>query len=88
MLRKMIIVGAATAIVTSAAIAQNLAALSCGQLWYERNAIYAQFGYCFQTEQAINTFGRGCNPPYGRLPGWAEARVAAIQAWERRKGCS
>jgi hypothetical protein len=69
------------------AMAQNLANLSCGQLWYERNAVYAMFGYCFKTDQAIRTFGQGCYPPYGRLPGWAEARVAEIQAWERRKGC-
>jgi hypothetical protein len=80
---------AALALLTSAqsAMAQSLADLSCGQLWYERNAVYAQFGYCFKTDQAIRTFGRGCVPPYGRMPNWAESRVAEIQAWERRKGC-
>jgi hypothetical protein len=57
-------------IVSGSAIAQNFPALSCGQLWYERNSIYSQFGYCFQTDQAIGAFGRGCFPPYGRLPTW------------------
>jgi hypothetical protein len=35
-------------IVGGAAIAQNLPALSCGQLWYERNSIYSQFSCAFQ----------------------------------------
>ena len=48
--------------------AQGYRGLSCGQLWYERNAIFAQYGYCFKTDQAINAFGRACFPPYGRLP--------------------
>jgi hypothetical protein len=69
------------------ATAQGYANLSCGQLWYERNAIFAQYGYCFKTSQAINAFGRGCFPPYGRLPPSAQARVDAITSWERRRGC-
>ena len=62
--------------------------LSCGQLWYERNAIFAQYGYCFKTQQAINTFGRRCYPPYGNLPASAQRRVNEITAWEQRKGCN
>jgi hypothetical protein len=68
--------------------AQGYANLSCGQLWYERNAIFAQYGYCFKTPQAINAFGRACFPPYGRLPPSAQARVDEIILWERRRGCS
>ena len=64
------------------ASAQGYANLSCGQLWYERNAIYAQYGHCFQTAQAISAFGRACFPPYGRLPPSAQARVNAIISWE------
>lgn len=71
---------------SSAAIAYS--SLSCGQLWYERNAIFAEYGYCFQTQQAINTFGRRCFPPYGRLPPSAQQRVNEIIYWERRKGCT
>src|SRR5947209_17261208 len=89
MRRKITGIAATLVVITGqSAMAQNLANLSCRQLWYERNAIYAQFGYCFKTEQAIRTFGRGCSPPFGQLPGWARARVADIQAWENRKGCS
>jgi hypothetical protein len=83
------VAAALLAVVTAqSALAQDLDNLSCGQLWYERNAVYAQFGYCFKTDQAIRTFGRGCYPPYGKLPGWAQTRVSDIQAWERRKACS
>jgi hypothetical protein len=81
-------VAGAAAFGSTIASAQGLASLSCGQLWYERNAIYARHGYCFRTPQALATFGRGCRPPYGRLPPRAAERVNRIVAWERRKGCS
>jgi hypothetical protein len=68
--------------------AQDYGGLSCGQLWYERNAIFAKYGHCFKTEQAINAFGRACFPPYGRLPPHAQSTVNEIIAWERRKGCT
>ena len=60
---------------------------SCGQLWYERNEIYARNGYCFKTARARAAFGPGCFPPYGRLSGWEKRRVADIQAEERYMGC-
>lgn len=63
------------------------AQLSCDQLWYERNAIYARHGYCFKKSRAIATFGRGCKPPYGQLPGNLQNVVRDIQAWEKRRGC-
>jgi YARHG domain len=68
--------------------AQNYGSLSCGQLWYERNAIFAEYGYCFKTDQAISAFGPGCFPPYGRLPPHAQSQVNEIVAWERRKRCT
>jgi hypothetical protein len=68
--------------------AQGYRELSCGQLWYERNSIFAEYGYCFKTPQAINTFGRGCFPPYGRMPPRAQRTVNEIMHWERRKGCT
>jgi hypothetical protein len=61
--------------------------MSCDQLWYARNRIYARNGYCFQTERARAVFGPGCFPPYGQLSGWAASRVQEIQMWERRQGC-
>lgn len=68
--------------------AQDFASQSCGQLWHARNAVFAEFGYCFKTPQAISAFGRGCFPPFGKLPASAQARVDNIISWERRKGCS
>lgn len=69
------------------AVAQSYRNMNCGQLWYERNAIYASKGHCFQTERAIRVFGRACFPPYGRLNRAEQREVDAIVAWERRKGC-
>ena len=62
-------------------------AQSCGDLWYRRNAIYAEAGYCFQTARARSVFGPGCFPPYGRLTPSQQARVNAIQAQEDYRGC-
>lgn len=69
------------------AAAQDAGDMSCDQLWYARNAIYARKGYCFQTDRARATFGPGCFPPFGRLNPWEQNRVMELQAWERRNGC-
>lgn len=60
---------------------------SCEDLWYERNAIYADKGYCFETQRARQTFGRGCFPPYGQLSPHEKRRVERIQRLESRLGC-
>lgn len=67
--------------------AQNPAAMSCSELWYARNAIYARKGYCFKTDRARAVFGPGCFPPYGALNQWEQRRVNELQYWERVKGC-
>ena len=61
--------------------------MSCYELWYARNAIFARNGYCFKTRRGIRTFGRRCYPPYGDLDGWEKDEVDTIKYWERRKGC-
>ena len=71
----------------AAAVAQDAADMSCDELWYARNAIYARNGYCFQTPRARDAFGAGCFPPYGELHGWEKHRVTELQMWERRNGC-
>lgn len=79
-------VGAAFVFTTHAqALAQR--GQSCESLWYQRNAIYAANGYCFNTARAINTFGRGCFPPYGRLSRSEQRQVARLQAMSNRRGC-
>jgi hypothetical protein len=83
-----VVVTACLMICAQIANAQGYSSQSCGQLWQERNAIFADYGYCFKTPQAISAFGRGCFPPYGRLPASEQARVDNIISWERRKGCS
>jgi hypothetical protein len=72
---------------TGVAQAENLYGLSCGQLWYARNAIYARQGYCFKTDRAREAFGAGCFPPFGQLSGWQQNHVDAIQSVERQRGC-
>jgi hypothetical protein len=71
----------------NAPVAMAQAGMSCDELWYARNRIYARNGYCFQTDRARAVFGAGCFPPYGQLSGWEAGRVQEIQMWERRKGC-
>jgi len=70
------------------ASAANYAYMSCGQLWYARNAIYASKGYCFQTAAAQQAFPNSCFPPYGKLNKWEANQVSQIKYWEARKGCS
>ncbi len=68
--------------------AQELSQLSCRALWYQRNQVYAEAGYCFQTADAIATFGRGCFPPYGKLTRAEQRRVDEVRSWEARRGCN
>ena len=69
------------------AIAASYRSMSCSQLWYARNAIYADNGYCFQTRRAIRAFRHACFPPYGKLSRSEQREVDLIVRWEIRKGC-
>ncbi len=64
---------------------------SCGELWYARNEIYKDAGYCFRTQRGIRAFGNaGCRyDDVEDVPLSANQRreVAEIQRWERIKGC-
>lgn|SRR5690606_25165811 len=75
----------------SSASAQDYWAMSCGDLWYRRNAIYAANGYCFKTARAIRVFGNpGCRFDYeGDVPLSRADReeISYIRSIERRKGC-
>ena len=78
----------AAVISTFTVLAPSVAqAQSCGDLWYRRNAIFAEAGYCFQTARARAAFGAGCFAPYGQLTPRQQARVNAIQAQEDARGC-
>ncbi len=39
------------------AFAQDIFALSCPQLWYQRNSIFKAAGYCFHTPRTIRVLG-------------------------------
>jgi YARHG domain len=66
-------------------------AQSCGELWYARNAIYKNAGYCFNTPRGVSAFGNaGCL--YDRqedVPLSVNQRreIADIARDERRFGC-
>ena len=63
-------------------------AASCADLWYQRNLIYAQNGYCFSTSLGRRTFGNGgCYTSNPQLSSAERRRVNAIRAEERRRGC-
>lgn len=62
--------------------------LNCGQLWRERNAIFARQGYCFKDPRAVAVFGKGCRPPFGKLQAQHKAVLAEISSWERSRGCN
>jgi hypothetical protein len=82
----------AVAIVAGAAFAPALAQASCSSLWYERNQIYKDAGYCFKTARAIRAFGNaGCSfDDINDVPLSARQRAAVqeIVAQERRAGCN
>jgi hypothetical protein len=61
---------------------------TCDQLWYNRTAIYARRGKCFQDERALKVFGQRCFSPYGKLTFRDQRRVNNIARQERRMGCT
>ncbi len=62
-------------------------AQSCDELWYARNAIYKNAGYCFKTTRGIRAFGNaGCQFDNERdvpLSANSAARVEQIRRMER-----
>jgi hypothetical protein len=43
---------------------EELNSLGCGQLWKARNEIFYSLGYCFVTDDGINSFGTRAECPY------------------------
>jgi hypothetical protein len=66
---------------------------SCQDLWVERNQIYKNAGYCFQTARARNYFGNaGCSTSSdgaarANMGRDDRARVNEIVQMEARYGC-
>ena len=63
----------------------------CDELWGERNAVYAEAGYCFRTARGIRAFGTAnCRYDDIRdvpLSARDRAKVAEIVRQERSNGC-
>ncbi len=64
---------------------------NCEALWYNRNQIYKEAGYCFRTSRAIRAFGNGgCqydNLNYVPLSEVQRREIAEIQRYERIRNC-
>lgn len=83
------LVGAAAASVI--VFGSNAAQASCSSLWYARNQVYKDAGYCFKTARAIRAFGNaGCsydNINDVPLSANQRASVQYIIEQERGMGC-
>ncbi|MCE7027644.1 YARHG domain-containing protein [Jiella avicenniae] len=67
-------------------IPPDLAASTCGQLWYARNLLFDLAGYCFKSAKAQRYFSNaGCTGASPR--GSDAAEVSRLQALERQNGC-
>lgn len=68
--------------------AGEYAAMECGELWYARNAIYADHGFCFKTARARSVFGSYCTTSRVSLSRRENRIVAEIKRHERNHGCA
>ena len=60
----------------------------CAELWFERNLIFHNHGFCFQSDRARSVFDtRNCTTRNPQLTAGEQNRVQEIQALERRSGC-
>jgi hypothetical protein len=65
---------------------------SCDDLWYQRNAIWAAYGYCFTSDRGIAAFGTaGCNRTQSQVQAIMSqgdrAEVERLLALETAQGC-
>jgi hypothetical protein len=76
------------AIAPQPASAQSL----CQSLWVERNKVYKENGYCFNTPRGVRYFGNaGCQYDDVRrvpLSPYDRSRIANLVAQERANGCN
>lgn len=84
----LIATGLAAGIIGMTAFSGAAQAQSCFDLWYERNLIYAENGYCFSTSLGKRTFANyDCWTKNPKLTRGERNRVAELQSAERRAGC-
>jgi YARHG domain len=79
---------AAVAVAASTLMASQALAASCYDLWYARNKIYAENGYCFKTQLGRDTFGNeGCFTNNPKLSKYEARDVKEIKQEEKKRGC-
>lgn len=79
---------AAVGFVITTLMSGAASAESCYDLWYARNAIYAENGYCFKTQLGRDTFGNaGCFTSNPKLSKFEAQDVKEIKQEEKRRGC-
>ena len=79
------------AVAEAAQPAKEIADFTCEQLWFGRNSIFKEAGYCFKTPRAISAFGNaGCRfDDIAMVPLSPENQnfATAIQRAEQIKAC-
>jgi YARHG domain len=69
-------------------VAAPAMAASCYDLWYERNAIYNDNGFCFQTQLGRDTFDNSdCYTSHPSLSASEQKRVNWLRRQERMSHC-
>lgn len=68
---------------------KHFTGFDCDSLWYFRNQIFSEAGYCFKTDRAIATFGNdGCvSGSYSILNKYERANVNMLRSIEAAKSC-
>jgi YARHG domain len=62
---------------------------SCYDLWYARNLIYAENGYCFKTRLGMDTFPEyACETDNPRFTRSEQKQIDAIRREEKRRKCN
>jgi hypothetical protein len=81
------LLSAATAIAFTICLTPASAA-SCYELWYERNQIYDENGFCFKSRLGMDTFDNSdCYTDNPKLSKAERRRVNEIKAAEKAKRC-
>jgi YARHG domain len=85
---KKLIYVAAFGVLISVPMILPASATSCADLWYQRNQIYAENGYCFKTKLGRDTFGNaGCFTSNPKLSKFEARDVKEIKQEEKKRGC-
>ena len=84
---RLFLMSATTALALTVGMVPALAE-SCYDLWYERNQIYDDNGFCFKTQLGQDTFDNSdCWTSKPQLSRAEVKRVAQIKAREKAKRC-